>query len=167
MSHGEITLRIGKPSVNRTKLALYDRYHAFQTDAKGWPQHPAKDSASYVDSFVHHPFPVEEWCYYLGNQLVGVGYVDYLPTDPEGGDKPPNADVRGLSAIYFYYDPDERNRGLGTFNVLCLIEEAARRRLPFVYLGFYVEGCQSMSYKPRFAPNQVRGPDGVWRNFRS
>src|SRR5437879_5224442 len=38
----EIELRIGSPSVTRTKLALYDRYHAYQADTKGWPEHPAK-----------------------------------------------------------------------------------------------------------------------------
>ena len=39
-NEGVIELRIGEPSVNRTKLALYDRYHAFQADHKGWPEHP-------------------------------------------------------------------------------------------------------------------------------
>ncbi len=155
-NEAEVELRIGRPAVSRAKLALYDRYHAFQTDAKGWPQHPAKDSASYVDSFVHHPFPVEEWCYYRGDRLIGVGYVDHLPGRAAGG----------LSAIYFFYDPDERQRAPGTWNVLCLIDEAVRRGLPYVYLGYYVEGCPSMSYKPRFVPNQLRGPDGTWRDFR-
>jgi arginine-tRNA-protein transferase len=72
-----------------------------------------------------------------------------------------------LSAIYFFYDPDERHRSLGTWNVLSLIEEAGRRRLPYVYLGYYVEGCGSMEYKGRFAPSELRGDDGVWRTFRS
>jgi arginine-tRNA-protein transferase len=154
-NEGVLSLRIGKPSVSRAKLALYDRYHAFQAQAKGWPEHPAKDASSYADSFVLHPFPVEEWCFFLRNRLVGVGYVDHLPEGPDAG----------LSAIYFVYDPDERHRSLGTWNVLCLIDEAVRRGLPYVYLGYYVEGCPSMSYKPRFVPNQVRGPDGVWRDF--
>ena len=156
INEGVIELRIGEPSVNRTKLALYDRYHAFQADNKGWPEHAPRDASTYADSFVQHPFPVEEWCYYLKGQLVGVGYVDVLPGSPEGG----------LSAIYFYYDPRQRDRSLGTWNVLCLIEEAARRRLPYLYLGYYVEGCGSMSYKPRFVPNQLRGDDGIWRDFR-
>jgi arginine-tRNA-protein transferase len=161
---GQVTLRVGKPAVSKAKLALYDRYHAFQSGAKGWPQHPAQDAAGYVDSFVHHPFPVEEWCYYLGEQLVGVGYVDHLL--PAGPRKPaPLAAEAGLSAIYFFYDPDQRPRSLGTWNVLSLIDEAARRRLPYVYLGYYVEGCPSMSYKPRFVPNQVRDADGAWRDF--
>jgi arginyl-tRNA--protein-N-Asp/Glu arginylyltransferase len=157
---GEVTLTIGTPSVTRAKLALYDRYHAHQAHAKGWPQHPAKDAASYAESFVHQPFPVEEWCYHLGGRLVGVGYVDPLPG--RGG----RAADAGLSAIYFYYEPGERERGLGTWNVLCLIDEARRRGLPYLYLGYYVEGCLSLSYKARFAPNQIRGPEGQWRPFR-
>jgi arginine-tRNA-protein transferase len=157
-----VKLRIGTPSVSRAKLTLYDRYHAYQSDAKGWPVHPAKDARSYVESFVYHPFPVEEWCYYLGNRLVGVGYVDYLPIPPPETPEPST----GLSAIYFFYDPDERDRSLGTWNVLCLIDEARRRGLPYVYLGYHVEGCSSMSYKTRFVPNQIRHGDGVWRDFR-
>jgi arginine-tRNA-protein transferase len=51
--------------------------------------------------------------------------------------------------------------------VLCLIDEAVRRGLPFVYLGYYVPGCPSMEYKPRFVPNEIRGADGVWRLFRA
>ena len=59
----------------------------------------------------------------------------------------------------------EVQRSLGTWNVLCLIDEAVRRGLPYVYLGYYVEGCPSMSYKIRFVPNEIRGADGVWRDF--
>lgn len=161
-NEGVIELRIGKPSVNRAKLDLYDRYHAFQADDKGWPEHAAKDASSYVDSFVYHPFPVEEWCYYLNGQLIGVGYVDVLTQRPTGEKE----DVRGFSAIYFFYDPRQRERSLGTWNVLCLIEEAAKRRLPYLYLGYYVEDCGSLSYKARYVPNQLRGADGAWHDYR-
>jgi arginine-tRNA-protein transferase len=163
LNEGAVELRVGKPAVDRTKLALYDCYHAFQAENRGWPQHPAKDAASYADSFVHNPFAVEEWCYYCDGRLVGVGYVDSLLPAPTPGETP----AGGLSGIYFFYDPRERGRSLGTWNVLCLIDEAARRGWPHVYLGYYVEGCPSMEYKTRFAPNQVRGPDGVWRDFRT
>jgi arginine-tRNA-protein transferase len=172
-NQGEVSLRIGTPEVSRAKLDLYDRYHAFQARTKGWPEHPPRDGATYADSFVHHPFDVEEWCYYLDDRLIGVGYTDYLPPvlnasgrlalttesqEPLAG---------GLSAIYFYYDPDQRHRSLGTYNILCMIDETRQRGLPFTYLGFYVEGCPSMAYKPSFTPNQVRGIDGVWRDYCS
>jgi len=151
LNKGTVELRIGTPSVSRDKLDLYDRYHAFQSEEKGWPAHDPKDADEYARSFVANPFATQEWCYYLGGRLIGVGYVDDLPG--------------ALSAIYFFHDPEERERSLGTWNVLSVIEEARCRRIPHVYLGYYVAGCRSMAYKARFAPNEVRGADGVWRGF--
>jgi len=150
-NEGRVELRIGRPSVSRAKLELYDRYHAFQTDLKGWPLHPAKDAASYRESFVHNPAFTEEWCYHVDGRLAGVGYVDDV--------------VGGLSAIYFFYDPEQRARGLGTWNVLTLLAEAARRGRPYAYLGYYVPDCRSLAYKASFRPNQVLGPDGQWHDF--
>lgn len=149
---GRVQIRIGLPTVTRAKLTLYDRFHLHQAEAKGWPEHPAKDARGYAQSFVDNPFPTQEWCYYLNEQLIGVGYVDDLPA--------------GLSAIYFFYDPEFRHRSLGTWNVLNLIRAAADRGLPHLYLGYYVAGCRSMAYKGRFAPNQVFGTDGAWHDFQ-
>ena len=147
----EIGVVVGPPAVTADKLALYDRFHAFQADDKGWSEHGPKDAADYADSFVENPFPTEEWCYYAGDRLVGVGYVDALPG--------------ALSAIYFFHDPAERRRSLGTFNVLSVLRAAADRGVPHVYLGYYVEGCRSLEYKGRFRPNEVLGADGVWGPF--
>jgi arginyl-tRNA--protein-N-Asp/Glu arginylyltransferase len=83
--------------------------------------------------------------------LVGVGYVDRVPA--------------GLSAIYFFYEPTKRDRGLGTWNVLNVIDRAAALRLPHVYLGYHVEGSDSLGYKANFVPNQARDSDGTWRDF--
>src|SRR5262249_50253601 len=149
---GVLERRVERPSVSRDKLRLYDRFHAYQTEHKGWRYQDPQDPGSYRNSFVDNPFPTQEWCYFLGGRLVGVGYVDVLPA--------------GLSAIYSFHDPDERHRSLGTYNILRLIDEAGRLKLPHVYLGYYVEGCPSMVYKGRFVPNQVRLPDGQWHDFR-
>jgi arginine-tRNA-protein transferase len=151
LNEGTVELRIREPACSPARLQLYDRYHAFQAEAKGWPQHPAKDPQSYISSFVDNPFRTEEWCYLVGRKLVGVGYVDDL--------------YAGLSGIYFFYDPDYRHLSLGTWNVLNLLRVAGERRLPHVYLGYYVAGCPSMAYKALFRPSQVRGADGQWRDF--
>ncbi|MGE3808773.1 MAG: arginyltransferase [Gemmataceae bacterium] len=150
-NEGTIRLEIGTPRVSRERLDLYDRYHAFQSDFKGWPEHDPKDARSYSFSFVENPIVTQEWCYYLDDRLVGVGYVDDLP--------------RGLSAIYFFHDPDERHRSLGTWNVLCLLEQAARKPVPHLYLGYFVAGCRSMQYKARYKPNEIRTPAGYWQPF--
>jgi arginine-tRNA-protein transferase len=151
LNDGIIDLAVGPPTVTRQKLELYDRFHAHQAVAKGWPDHGSKDAADYRDSFAANPIPVEEWRYRLDGRLVGVGYVDRLPA--------------GLSAIYFFYDPAERDRGLGTWNVLNVIRRAAELGLPHVYLGYHVAGSASLEYKANFAPNETRNPDGVWRGF--
>jgi arginine-tRNA-protein transferase len=171
LNKDSVRIQIGKPTAGRAKLKLYDRFHAFQTMNKGWPLHPAKDNESYIDSFVRNPFPTQEWCYWLDDRLIGVGYVDDLPaplTLPSPPSEGGESRVRGagLSAIYFFYDPDERRRSLGIFNVLSILEYAKQRGIPHVYLGYYVEGCRSMEYKATFGPNQILGADGEWHDFR-
>ncbi|WP_439627156.1 arginyltransferase [Gemmata sp.] len=148
---GAVELLIRTPAVTQEKLDLYDRFHRFQHADKGWPRHAPETAAAYAESFVENPIPTEEWCYRLDGKLVGVGYVDLIPD--------------GLSAIYFFHDPDQRDRSLGTFNVLSVIREAARRGLPHVYLGYYVAGCRSLEYKGRFRPSEVLTPDGRWQPF--
>jgi leucyl-tRNA---protein transferase len=100
---------------------------------------------------LHNPFPTEEWTYFFEDRLVGVGYVDAIP--------------EALSAIYFYWDPSERSRSLGTFHVLSIIAAARERELAHVYLGYYVEGCRSLEYKARFRPNEVLRRDSTWKPF--
>jgi leucyl-tRNA---protein transferase len=146
-NRGTVTLAIGEPSPSPDTRALYEKFHCFQAAAKGWPW----PDGNGLDGFFPNPFPIEEWRYSVDGRLAGVGYVDALP--------------EGLSAIYFFYDPDDRQRSLGTFNVLSILEEARRRGLPWVYLGYYVEGCRSLEYKGRFAPNEVLGSDGAWAPF--
>ncbi len=68
---------------------------------------------------------------------------------------------RGLSAVYTFFDPQEAKRGLGVFAVLTLVEEARRRNLPHVYLGYLIHESPKMAYKVRYQPLQEYR-DGVW-----
>ncbi len=140
--------RIARPGVTPEALDLFQRFHAYRARTRGWPWR-SEDPDSFHESFVANPFPTEEWRYDLDGALVGLGYVDALPV--------------GLSAIYFVYDPDQAQRGLGTWNILNLIAEARARGLPHVYLGYHVADCLSLTYKARFRPYEVLRPDGQWR----
>ncbi len=152
-NEGDVELIIGEPKLTRERLSLYDRYHRFQASFKGWDEPIEGDPFSYHQSFLNNPIATEEWCYQFDGKLVGFGFVDHLPGV-------------GLSAIYLIHDPSYRDRGLGTWNVLRLIEECQIRELPHLYLGYFVSGCQSLEYKASFIPNQVLRPDGVWAAFR-
>jgi arginine-tRNA-protein transferase len=153
LNENNVTLKIGNPCLTKDRSDLYHAFHAFHAEFKGWPGAEGRDANDYIESFVENPFPTQEWCYYLHGKLIGVGYVDVVPG--------------ALSAIYFYYDPDERYRSPGTWNVLSLLEYAKAQSIPKLYLGYYVAGCRSMEYKAGFTPNEVLHPDGCWRLFRS
>jgi arginyl-tRNA--protein-N-Asp/Glu arginylyltransferase len=60
----------------------------------------------------------------------------------------------GLSMVYSFYDPEQAARSLGTFMILDHVERARRLGLPFLYLGYWVEGSRKMAYKGRFLPQQ-------------
>ena len=71
----------------------------------------------------------------------------------------------GLSMIYSFFDvgPDAL-KGLGTYIILDHIIRTARAGLPYVYLGYWVEGSRRMQYKTTFRPLERLGRDG-WRRM--
>jgi arginine-tRNA-protein transferase len=140
----DVTLRIGTPVVTADRLDLFRRFHDWKHEAQGWPA----GGTGNLDAFVENPIQTEEWTYYADGRLIAVGYVDALP--------------EALSAIYFFWAPEERHRSLGTFNIVTMLRVAAERRVPHVYLGYFVRGCRSLEYKARFQPNEVLTEDGSW-----
>ena len=70
----------------------------------------------------------------------------------------------GLSMVYSIYDPDMADRSLGTFLILDHIARAKARGLPYLYLGYWVEGSRKMDYKARFRPQERLLTNG-WARF--
>ncbi len=60
----------------------------------------------------------------------------------------------GLSMVYSFYDPAMAERSLGTFMILDHIEKARAFGLPYLYLGYWVDGSRKMAYKSRFLPQE-------------
>ncbi|HWE15929.1 MAG TPA: arginyltransferase [Hyphomicrobiaceae bacterium] len=67
----------------------------------------------------------------------------------------------GISMVYSFYDPEAARRGLGTYMILDHIAHAKALGLPYVYLGYWINGSSKMSYKRRFQP-QERLTSGGW-----
>ena len=105
----------------------------------------AMDELDYADMIEHTPVSsvVTEY------REPGVGgrpgrLVGACLTDRQGD---------GLSMIYSFYDPEHETRaGLGNFIILDHIRRAAAEALPYVYLGYWVEGSPRMQYKVRYRP---------------
>lgn len=60
----------------------------------------------------------------------------------------------GLSLVYSFYDPDLTDRSLGSYIILEHIDYARSIGLPYVYLGYWIEGSRKMAYKSRFMPQE-------------
>lgn len=68
----------------------------------------------------------------------------------------------GLSLVYSFFDPGAKRRSLGSFMILDHVRQARAATLPYVYLGYWVQGSGKMAYKARFSPLEVLRFGG-WR----
>jgi leucyl-tRNA---protein transferase len=84
-----------------------------------------------------------------GGDLLAVALTDVLSD--------------GLSMVYSFFEPGEEQRSLGTFLILDHIARARRMGLPYVYLGYWIDGSRKMDYKARFLPQQRLAPSGWLR----
>ncbi|WP_292082600.1 MULTISPECIES: arginyltransferase [unclassified Brevundimonas] len=66
----------------------------------------------------------------------------------------------GLSMVYSFFDPDLDRRSLGQFAIMDHLRQAAMVGLPFVYLGYWVQGSPKMDYKAKFRPMEALRPQG-------
>lgn len=66
-----------------------------------------------------------------------------------------------LSAVYTFFNPHSSN-SLGTYSILWQIQRCQELGLPWLYLGYWIQENQKMSYKSKFQPYQILD-QGQWR----
>ena len=66
----------------------------------------------------------------------------------------------GLSMVYSFYDTELAHRSLGTFMILDHIAHTQSLGLPYLYLGYWIQGSRKMNYKARFVPQERLGSNG-------
>ena len=117
---------------------LYEKYiNERHSDGDMFPA----DSQQYA-SFLGSEWNLTRFIQFsMNDKLLGIAVIDELND--------------GLSAIYTFFDPDEDVRSLGTYAVLWQLEMCKTMKLPYLYLGYWIKGCQKMSYKTRYRPLEL------------
>ncbi len=132
---------IQKPTLSYEHIELYNKFHKFKAKKSGWKYYEI-DLQTYYEEFVvgAHDFG-KEVLYVVDDKVVGVDLIDILDD--------------GISSIYFFYDPDYEKLSLGIFSLMMQISLAKQMGLPWIYLGYWVDGCASFAYKKRFNPHEM------------
>ncbi|MEQ8805448.1 MAG: arginyltransferase [Rhodospirillales bacterium] len=144
----DLLARMAQPAANHEQYRLFQRYQASRHSGGDMSKMDYLDYQALIEDT---PIDTGLITFRDGQgALIGAMLADRL------GD--------GLSAVYSYFDPEQPRRGMGTYMILWLIDEAKRLGLPYVYLGFWIEGCNKMSYKARFRPLEVHTAAG-WQDF--
>ena len=133
----DLTIVVEKVEFKQQHFDMYLRYQHHR--------HPQSsmcddDPQKYIN-FINSEFSESHFlCMYLDEELIGVSVLDQF----EGG----------VSAVYTFFDPDYSNRRLGTYAILYMVKLARLRKVPFVYLGYWIDGSGKMDYKRNFRPLQ-------------
>jgi arginine-tRNA-protein transferase len=62
--------------------------------------------------------------------------------------------ANGLSMVYSFFDTDCEFSSIGTFMILDHVRIARSMGLPYLYMGYWVDGSGKMDYKRRFSPQE-------------
>lgn len=135
----DLTIELTPAKASADDYELYEKYISLRH----------KDGEMYPPSFEQYDeFLFSEWCDSIllkahepNGNLVGIMVLDILDD--------------GLSAVYSFFDPESSYKSLGVYLILETIALCQRQQFPYCYLGYYIKGCQKMSYKASYKDAEV------------
>jgi len=129
-------------------FGLYKKYLAWRHPDGGMDN--ATEDA-YMDFLTAHWTDTLFYEMRISGKLIAVAVTDVMNN--------------GLSAVYTFYDPEESARSPGKYAILYQIAEAARLRLKWLYLGYWINECSKMQYKSDFRPHQIFR-NNAWHDYK-
>jgi arginine-tRNA-protein transferase len=136
----KVSVEIRPPRADAARVSLYHKWHSAREERCGWQENPL-DEEGYRRQFCFPHLCGREMSYWADGKLVGVGLVDEMP--------------ESLSSTYFFFDPDYAKLSLGVYSALCEISLALQLGKSYVYFGYRVAGCKSLTYKSAFRPHEL------------
>ena len=137
-ANSDCSIRLTEAGFNEERFALYSRYlnarHGEGDMANPQPEHFS--NFLYCDWSDTHFLEVRRQ-----GELLAVAVCDLVSS--------------GLSAVYSFFNPEERGRSLGTYCILQMIRQTRQMGLEHVYLGYLIMQSRKMRYKANYRPLEV------------
>jgi len=157
--HADLTASIMPLHFSQNHFELYNSYqHLRHADEDNLNQTEPKDEAEQYRQFLCQSnveslmIEFKNAC----NQVKIVSVVDIVQD--------------GISAVYTFYDATDsrasygtntKRASFGTYSIMWLAEWTKSLNLPYLYLGYWIQDSQKMTYKQQFKP-QEKLIDGEW-----
>jgi arginine-tRNA-protein transferase len=141
--NSDLRLSVLPAAFHAEHFALYSRYLAARHPGAGMDGYGEVEYSQFLMSPWGSTSLME---LRLGTELVAVAVTDQLP--------------EAFSAVYTFFEPGMEERSLGTYAILAQIEEARRRGLDWLYLGYWIAESRKMAYKERFRPHETLDAEG-------
>ncbi|MBU1986044.1 MAG: arginyltransferase [Proteobacteria bacterium] len=132
----DLDIEFGPVQLSPENLALCQKFLSAR-----YPHKNNQSESYYSGFFLTSIVSCMEIRYRLDGRLVGCAIVD--------------VGENWMNAVYFYFDPDEAGRSLGTFNILTMAEICLNHQVYYLYLGYYIQSVAAMNYKSRFSPHYL------------
>ena len=146
--NSDLECRIEKTAFTGASYTLFERY--IEARHKDGDMYPATEDQ--FKSFLLSPWAnTRSLNFYLDGDLVSSAVTDIQ--------------LRSISAIYTFFEPDHSDRSLGTLSILKQIQLASSMNLKHVYLGYWIRESAKMDYKKNYRPNEQL-IDGYWSERR-
>ena len=138
----DIVRVINPPLATDPQYELFKNYINKRHANGGMSDMDAEDFASMIEETNVESKLIEYYAKKNGElELISFSLVDILDD--------------GISMVYSVFNPDFKDRSLGTYMILDHNTLTLDMDLQYVYLGYWVQGSSKMDYKKRFSSLEV------------
>lgn len=146
-SNRHLEVNVQKISFDEEHFALYKQYQASRHEAD-----LAQENAEQYQNFLAKSNVESVFVTFRDEGVLKMVSVVDIVED-------------GISAVYTFYDTQDKQASYGTYSIMWLIEWCQTINLPHLYLGYWIKNSRKMAYKQKFEPQEAL-IDGEWQTIK-
>jgi leucyl-tRNA---protein transferase len=148
--HSDLNVRVLPLQFKQNHFELYSNYQLLRhTDENTISPAEPKDETEQYRQFLCMS-NVESLMIEFGDDIGNIKIISVVDVVRDG-----------VSAVYTFYDATEPKASYGTYSIMWLAEWTKSLKLPYLYLGYWIQDCSKMAYKQQFKL-QEKLIDGEW-----